>query len=420
MGTPRRTVEGRIQGLNEYGEGWLNDGKTTVKAGRTCPGDLVLLEYADSGKHFIRADRVELREASAKRCPPDCAAFDSGCGGCQWLHVDYAVQAAEKTRVVADFINRRAGLKVAVAPIATMAEPWAFRNKMSLTNVDGKPCFLKEYSTEGLVPETCRVETKANQRAWAVLRTLELPPEVLQVHLRSSGDAVGICLFVKRLTHKARAFGESLMTLIPGAAGVGAAGYRDYELLAGADAIEKNVGGIRYRIPHHGFFQTNYAQAETLRALAMEGLKLGAGDRVLDLYCGAGFFSLAAAKLAARVIGVEGNGASVQAAKDNANLNGLHNLRFVASDVGKSLSAFKTGDFSHVLLDPPRDGCAPAVVQGLLRLCPARIVYVSCSAETLARDLRLLAAGGYRLDSCRPVDMFPHTAHVEVVAVLSR
>jgi 23S rRNA (uracil-5-)-methyltransferase RumA len=300
-----------------------------------------------------------------------------------------------------------------------MAQPSGFRNKMSLTNVSGRPCLIKEHSHEGLVPESCPVATPANQRAWEVLRRMELPPEVLQVHLRSTGDAVGVCLFVKRLTHKAREFGEGLMATLPGVTGVGAAGYRDYSLVAGAAFVEQELGGVLYRIPHNGFFQTNYDQGLVLRDLAVAGLGLSPRDRLLDLYCGSGFFSLPAARLAARVVGVEGNADSVAAAKANAELNGIAKARFVAGDVGKGLGAFRPGDFSHLLLDPPRDGCDPAALEGIVRLRPRCVVYVSCAAETLARDLRILADSGWLVESVQPVDMFPHTAHVEMVAVLT-
>jgi 23S rRNA (uracil1939-C5)-methyltransferase len=269
-----------------------------------------------------------------------------------------------------------------------------------------------------VVPQDCLVETEANQRAWAVLRTKELPPEVLQVHFRSAGADIGICLFVKRLTVRAREFAMDLFQSIPGAVGIGAAGYHDYQLVAGVGAVEQSLGGIRYRIPLNGFFQTNHQQALVLRDLAVTWLEPGKTDRVLDLYCGAGFFSLALARLSERVVAIESNHESTRAGIENARLNGLANVRFVTSDVAHGLTALRRGDFGLALLDPPREGCDPEVLRSLIRVQPRRIAYVSCSPETLGRDLRVLADAGYRLEFCQPVDMFPHTAHIELVAGL--
>ena len=119
------------------------------------------------------------------------------------------------------------------------------------------------------------------------------------------------------------------------------------------------------------------------------------------------------------MIAIENNRESVAAGKENAALNGLGNIRFLASDVARGLSALRPGDISHALLDPPREGCEPEALRGLIRIRPRRIVYVSCSPETLGRDLRTLADAGYRLEYCQPVDMFPHTAHIEVIAGLT-
>ncbi len=209
------------------------------------------------------------------------------------------------------------------------------------------------------------------------------------------------------------------MQSLPGVIGIGAFAHHSYHQLFGLDVIEQELGGIRYRIPLNGFFQTNPLQALALRDRAIADLQLGPKDRLLDLYCGGGFFALAAGKLAERVIGVENSIDSVRVANQNASLNGLKNLRFVIGDVGRTLAAFKPSDFTKVLLDPPREGCTPAVLSALLQVRVPRLVYVSCSPETLARDLRVLVDGGYRLETVAPFDMFPHTAHVEVVASLS-
>lgn len=472
-------IETDIAGLNEYGEGIFRGKTETVKIPRAFPGDRVRVCFDPDGKPFVSGRLERLLRPSPDRVAPDCAAHAAGCGGCPWLGLDYARQLEWKQRILADVLARRAGLAVEVLPTLGMApgpealagagldgtsgtgaadarlpdaggpgpagsgaagtqlagagsagRPLGYRNKMSLVNAAGRMAFLKDHSEEPVFPALCGVATPPIARVWQAIRDWELPPEILQVHLRSGGAEVGVDFFVKRLTQPVHELAGRLMQL-PGVAGVGASSYRSHEHLTGRDHVEEAVAGWRYRIPLNGFFQTNTTMAEALLRLVLA--RLGSGESLLDLYCGGGFFTIPAARQFGRVLGVENNAGSIAAAGQNWRLNqsagtektgptGRNRLRplepeFRCADVAQALASLKPGAWQTMLLDPPRSGCGEAVVRQILRLAPRRIVYVSCSPESLARDLKALA-GHYRVVFCQPVDLFPHTFHMEAVVVL--
>lgn len=420
-----QNIEARIEGLNEYGEGYFPLRNHIVKVGRTVPGDLVKVRLPAMVKRFVRAEAMELLEASPQRvalqiCPhfsDHASPFLPGCGGCQWLHVNYPTQLKAKARIVNDLL-RRQGIKVVVQPVIGMENPQAYRNKMSLINSGGRLSFKKEYSDEAVFPLTCVQETLENQAIWEKLRDLPMPPELLQLHLRSVTAQVGVLLFVKQYTSAVETLAATIKGLDNRISGVAAASYRDYRLLQGSDNLEIELGNVSYGIPLNGFFQTNYHQALVLRDLAIARLELCPSDRVLDLFCGSGFFSLPIAKKVDSVLAVENNRESIQAAIKNAQRNRIGNARFVSADAAKSLQGQNANAFTVTLVDPPRSGCGPELLAQLIRLRPMRIVYVSCSPESLASDLAVLCKSDYKVIECQPVDMFPHTFHVETVVTL--
>jgi 23S rRNA (uracil1939-C5)-methyltransferase len=194
-------------------------------------------------------------------------------------------------------------------------------------------------------------------------------------------------------------------------------------LLWGEDAIEEELCGLRFRIRPNAFLQTNTAMAERLYALAAEDAGLSGGETVYDLYCGIGTIGLTLASRALTVWGVEVSEESVACALENAELNGITNAAFFAGEVGEALAelADRAGPPDVVVVDPPRAGLSGKAVRRIGRLAPPRLVYVSCNPTTLAANAKQLREDfGYRLERARPVDMFPHTPHVETVALLSR
>jgi 23S rRNA (uracil1939-C5)-methyltransferase len=423
-------IEGTISALNEFGDGVFKLRERTIKVARTLPGDRVRVRLPAGDRRFVYGELVKLLAPSPDRIDPGCEAFGAGCGGCQWLGLPYAGQLRWKDRILRELFRQRCPAVVRIDGIVAMDDPEAYRNKLSARNEAGRAVFMQEFGDRAIAPAACRVETPANQAFWQWLRGLDLPPDVLQIHARSvaaeAGAAVGIHLHVRRHGPQAAEFARRLMAGPEPAspafavAGVGASCREDYRLLGGIDCLEHRVDGLVFRIPHNGFFQTNYRQAGRLLELALARLAPRHDEALLDLYCGAGFFSLPLARRGRRVLGIESNSASVQGARANARLNGLANAEFLAADVAAGLAGLRAGDWPAVLLDPPRSGCEPEVLDGLLRLRPRRLVYVSCSPDTLARDLKVLVKGGYLPRACQPVDMFPHSFHCECVVSLDR
>jgi 23S rRNA (uracil1939-C5)-methyltransferase len=193
-------------------------------------------------------------------------------------------------------------------------------------------------------------------------------------------------------------------------------------LLGGRDHIRESVGGLSFQVSPSSFFQTNTAQAERLFALALEATGLTGAETVIDLYSGTGAISLLLARRARWVYGIEIAPAAVADAERNAAANGIQNCTFLAGEVRHVLpSLMARGVAAQVVVaDPPRAGFHPRALRTLIALAPERIVYVSCNPATLARDLAELGGGGYRLEWVQPVDMFPHTPHIEAVARLVR
>jgi 23S rRNA (uracil1939-C5)-methyltransferase len=194
-------------------------------------------------------------------------------------------------------------------------------------------------------------------------------------------------------------------------------------VLFGDEWIEEEIGGLRFRVRPNAFLQTNTAMAEKLYALAREAAQLQGGETVWDLYCGIGTSGLSMASRALTVWGIEVSEESVACALENAELNGVANAAFFAGNVGQVTQELldRSGPPDVVVVDPPRAGLAGKALRRLGEIGAPRIVYVSCNPTTLAGDVKTLRADyGYELVRARPVDMFPHTPHVETVALLER
>ena len=193
-------------------------------------------------------------------------------------------------------------------------------------------------------------------------------------------------------------------------------------ILFGNGYIEENLCSLRFRISPKAFYQINPTQTEVLYGKAMEFANLKGTEKVLDAYCGTGTIGLIASKGAKSVIGVELNPDAVEDALDNAKLNGVENIKFFCDDAGKYMvRAAKRGEkFDLVIMDPPRAGASLDFLRSLVALAPEKVVYISCNPETQARDLSFLTRKGYKVRRIQPVDMFPHTEHVETVVLLER
>jgi 23S rRNA (uracil1939-C5)-methyltransferase len=193
------------------------------------------------------------------------------------------------------------------------------------------------------------------------------------------------------------------------------------EILYGDGYIEDILCGKKFRISPHSFYQINSVQTEYLYNTATELADLKATDTIIDAYCGTGTIGLISAEKVKKVLGVEVNQSAINDAIKNAELNGITNEEFFCDDAGKFMSKMaEMGEKADVVFtDPPRAGCSREFLQSLVKLSPDRVVYISCNPETLARDMQYLLHKGYRAEKIQPVDMFPHTRHIEILCLLT-
>ena len=427
-----RTHPWTITTLNEAGFGVGQTGGQFVAVARTAPGDVVVTGPPASRDRWTHAPLVQVVKPGPERVTPPCPAFERGCGGCQWQHLSYPAQLTWKEKTLAGVLRGRGGFTGklnALVPSPTEG----YRNKLSLKNENGRAVFVPEF--EGtLSPSECRVQTPALQKAWAFLRTQRLPRGVDQLHLRSNDlGQVGVHVFANR--HGTSGF--EFLHLIPGFVGAGVTlsttgpakvGGTAYRVWGGEAYLKQTVAlagaepslgrQVSYLVPHNGFFQTNAVQASAL--LSVVRREVGQKGRLLDLYCGSGFFALALADLFDEVVGIEVNSQSVEAARQSALISGVPNAQFLAGDLGPVLAQLGRAKDEVAVIDPPREGLLPQALAALTERAPRRLVYVSCYPVALARDLKRLAAAGWKARSCSPVDMFPHTSHVEAVLTLER
>jgi 23S rRNA (uracil1939-C5)-methyltransferase len=373
------------------------------------------------------------------------------CGGCRFQDLAYDAQLAAKHAWVGDSLTRIAG--IAEPPLEAIVgadEVFHYRNKMeySFAQADEGPILGLHVAGRWdtvLEIEECWLTSELGNRIrntvrdWA--REERLPgfdqgtgEGYLRHLVVREGVNTGEAL-VQLVTHKGERFDRErlieVLTAIPEVRSIhwsindtpAEVTNLPTELLWGEEAIEEELGGLRFRLRPNAFLQTNTRMAERLYELAREAAGLGGGETVYDLYCGIGTIGLSLAADALTVWGVEISEESVACAIENAELNGIGNAAFFAGNVGQVLQELRdrAGDPDVVLVDPPRAGLAGKALKRLGELAAPRIVYVSCNPTTLAGDTkRLVEEYGYALLRTTPVDMFPHTPHIESVSILER
>lgn len=379
------------------------------------PGETVRAEVLESRPTFARARLVEVLSPSPDRVAPACPHFGV-CGGCHYQHMAYDAQLRWKRQILVEQLVRVGGLETPnVLETLPAPEPWHYRNHIQLSQADdGRLGYISAGPDKAVLPITdCPI---ARPELLEILEQLDIEKlDVEQIGLRVGSDGEVTLVFETGAGEAP----DVELDLPVSVAAVNAEG--EALTLIGSDHIVQEVEGRAFRVSAGSFFQVNTAQAGALVRLALAALDPAPADIVLDLYCGAGLFTAFIAARAGRVVGIEAFGPAVRDA--SANLDEFDNVELYEAPVEAALAHVVdglAGTPTKVLLDPPRAGCDKAVTAELLRLAPARLVYVSCDPATLARDARRLAAGGYRLVSAQPVDMFPQTHHIETVAVFER
>lgn len=450
---PLRTgqaIEVDIAGLGHSGEGVGRYHDFTVFVPQALPGERVAVTVETVKPSYAKARLDRLVVPSPGRVPPPCPVYDT-CGGCQLQHLDYPAQLEAKRRAVTDAVERIGKLAgVAVHPVIGAADPWRYRNKMQFpVGLAGGRVAVGCYAqgSHAIVDaDDCLIQPAANNAVARAVRAavadLGLAPydeatgrgvvrhilgrvgtasgEVMAVIVTATGDLPRAGELIARLRRDVPGLVSVVHNVNPQRTNV-VLGRRTVTLW-GKDTITDRLGDFVFNISAVSFFQVNTPQAAVLYDKAVEYAGLTGGETVIDAYCGTGTITLFLARRAARVYGIEVVAPAIADARKNAAANGITNAEFIVGDAVEMMPRlYKEGVRPDtVVVDPPRAGCAPAVLDAFVRMAPARIVYVSCNPASLARDLAVLAAAGYVTREIQPVDMFPQTYHVESVVRVQR
>jgi 23S rRNA (uracil1939-C5)-methyltransferase len=444
-------LELTVESLAYGGNGVARADGFVVFVRRGLPGDTVRARVTKVKRNHAEALATEILRPGPNRVDAPCRHFPA-CGGCRFQDLAYEAQLEQKQAQVLDALRRLGGIaEPPLEPIEPCRpEIFHYRNKLeySFTQTPEGPAlgFHKAGRWDEVLDiRECWLTTGLGNgirdavREWA-------REEGLPAYDQADGTGYLRHLVVR----EGRNTGQALVQLVTAP---GEKFERDYfvevlrrfpevrsihwavndtpaevtnlptRLLWGEEAIEEELCGLRFRVRPNAFLQTNTAMAERLYALAGDFAGLSGQETVYDLYCGIGTIGLSIATRALTVWGIEVSEESVACALENAELNGITNAAFFAGNVGQVLEELRdrAGEPDVVIVDPPRAGLAGKALRRVGELAAPRLVYVSCNPTTLASDVKVLRAEyGYRLERVRPVDMFPHTPHVETVSLLVR
>ncbi|WP_379136700.1 23S rRNA (uracil(1939)-C(5))-methyltransferase RlmD [Paenibacillus sp. sgz500958] len=451
-----------IIGMTHEGEGVGRVEGFTLFVQGALPGEKVQAKVLKTKKQYGYAKLLKIVEASSDRIGPPCEIYDQ-CGGCQLQHMDYTAQLAWKRQLVVDNLERIGKLKVAsgevvdergategilVRPTMGMAEPWRYRNKAQVPIGVAEGGLVGGFYARGshriIDMETCLIQHEHNDAVVAAVKSIGS-----HLGISAYNEETGRGLLRHVVVKKAFRTGEMMLVLVTNGrdiphldAWLGSIREQlpqvasicqnvntkqtnvifgdETRVLWGRDVIYDYIGDVQFAISARSFYQVNPAQTEVLYGKTVEYAGLTGNETVIDAYCGIGTISLFLAQHADKVYGVEIVPEAIEDARANAELNGMKNVVFEVGASEDVIPNWKEQGITAdvIVVDPPRKGCDPRLLETILQMKPERVVYVSCNPSTLARDLRVLEDGGYTTVEVTPVDMFPHTVHVESVALL--
>ena len=443
-----------IVDIVDIGQGGVGIGKYegfTVFVDGGLVQDKIKVKITKSKKNYAVGDIVEIIEKSPFRVERKCSESLRQCGGCQIQELDYQKQLDVKTNEVKQVISRIGKLDdVVIHDTLGMEHPFRYRNKAQfpIQKKDNMPVigFYKKKSHDLISTDECIIQHEVNDKIIKIIKTYiraynvsiydEKTHKGLLRHLVTKvGFTTGEVMIVLVANGKKLPYLKELASVlkenIPGfkTLVVNVNTQKTNVILGkenivayGDGMIRDYIGELVFEISPLSFFQVNPLQTEVLYNKALEYANLGENDTVFDIYCGIGTISLFLAQKAKKVYGIEIVEDAIKDAKRNAKINNMDNVEFY---VGKAEEVvpkmYKEGKRANVVVvDPPRKGCDEKVLDTIVSMEPDRVVYVSCNPSTLARDLAYLNERGYKCHEIQPVDMFPHSVHVETVCLLSR
>ena len=423
------------------------DGQVVFVPG-ALPGERCSVRIAHVGRSAVFAQLLSVLTPSAHRVEPDCPYFPR-CGGCALRHMDYEQELALKQAHVQSCLTRIGGQTISALPITGAAQTDGYRNKVQfpVQEQDGRPVagFFSDKTHRVIPVRHCRIQPDCADAirgavlAWMEqyhIRAYDEPAHtgyIRHIYIRFGAESgqILVCIVAncaqlpkkKQLVTALLAAEPGITTIVfspntkKGNTVLGA----EFHPLYGDGTITDTLCGLQFRLSAPAFYQVNHAQAERLYEKAVQLAGLTGNETVLDLYCGTGTITLCLARHAKKAIGVEIVPQAIEDAKFNAAQNGMENAEFFCMDAGQAakMLADRRTRPDVIVVDPPRKGVSADVIEAIRTMAPQRVVYVSCDPATLARDLKLLTAAGYTLQTAEAFDLFPRCAHVETVVLLS-
>jgi 23S rRNA (uracil1939-C5)-methyltransferase len=455
-----QSLEVQISDIAYGGKGLVRINGLAVFVDQAVPGDQVLIRITRKRKKHAEARVLELLNASSNRIDPPCV-YSGFCGGCKWQFLDYAIQLEYKRQHVLESLEHIGQIKdVPVHPTIPSPLTFGYRNKMEFTCTDRrwlttaemqqtdikkkfgvglhvpgtffkvfdtKRCLLQPDLGNHLLDDVRQYAISSGLPAYGLLshqgfwRFLMLRHSVAQdrwmINIVTAADnPSALKPLADRLTQKYPGVSAVILNVTTRKAGITTGEFE--RTLAGASTLTDTIGDFSFEISANSFFQTNTSGAVKLYETVNRYAQLTGSETVIDLYSGTGTIPILLSEGARTVIGLEMAPSAIADAQRNCQINRVTNCRFVAGDIRATLP-FIAQRPEVLIIDPPRAGMHKKVVKQVLALSPERIVYVSCNPSTLARDLGLLKEA-YQVLEVQPVDLFPHTYHIESVARLVR
>jgi len=423
------TVDINIDKLAFGGEGLGRHNNFPIFVADTVPGDAVKVKLTQVSKDMCRGELVEILAKSSNRIPARCPLFEI-CGGCQLQSLVYTAQLKAKQIMAADVLKRIGGIELKVRNVLRSPEQFGYRirTRLQVAEVAGeiKAGYFARHSKNLIPIETCPLLVDSINRVVEKLSVI-LPspgtaPVPREIQLQTNSDATEVLIHLvgsEELFYVEAVLNNCQKHGLP-VSGVSSS-YKNRFHNAGQPVLTLQAGGTQFYASGKTFVKENRYLLKKMLNQAIMLSSPAADDTMLDLYCGSGFFSLTMAPFVKSVTGLEGSKDAITNAKEAAKSKKLDNMQFYACN---DTDFFKCPDvldtrFSLVVADPPRSGLHPDVLKGLIKMKPSKLLYVSCNPSTLARDLKALAAADFRIRVIQPIDMFPHTYHLENMVFLT-
>ncbi len=434
-----------IDGYSSEGLGIARVNGAVVFVPHAVRGEEIDLRITKVMKTSCAGEIVKIHNPSPERMEPECP-YAGKCGGCAYRHLTYPEELWAKRQRVQDALTRIGGLELTVEEVLGAKNPEHYRNKSQYpVGADGSIGFFQARTHKVVPIRRCLIQTEAADR------TAQAVGEWMRRYKISAYDETTGKGLVRHVCVRVNRKGESLCCVVvngnkvprepelaayvtaavPHTVGVllnsntrrGNVVLGDkYRTLFGRNYLMDTLCGLEFKLSMPSFYQVNRDQAEVLYGKALEFAGLTGNETVLDLYCGIGTITLCLAKAAKRVIGAEIVPPAIRDAKENALRNHIENAEFFCGDAADIAAKLESDGLRPdvVTVDPPRKGLAPAVIASVAAMGPEKVVYVSCDPATLGRDVKIFREFGYEAKRAAAVDMFPGTAHVETVVLLSK